>query len=235
MGARRKIYQTFDDAVRDIPDGATIGFGGFAVVGMPINLYEAVAKQGAKALTCVSNSTRGGATLPADAPDMGQMIKYGQIRKVICAFTAPTRASQRLVLSEYVEKGLIEAELVPQGTLAERMRAVGAELAEGRETRLFNGREYLLEHALPLDYAFIRAYHADAAGNLRFRRSQRNFNPIMAMAARVTVVEVEEDILPVGAIDPDDVHTAGIFVHRIVKIPPPPEGWWPQRPGSIAR
>ena len=197
-------------------------FGGFAVVGMPINLYQAVAKQGAKNLTCVSNSTRGGATLPADAPDMGQMIKNGQVRKVICAFTAPTRASQRLILSEYVEKGLIEAELVPQGTLAERMRAAGAgipafytpaavgtELAEGRETRVFNGREYLLEHALPLDYAFIRAYQADAAGNLRFRRSQRNFNPIMAMAARITVVEVEEDILPVGAIDPDDVHTPG--------------------------
>ena len=155
---------------------------------------------------------------------MGQMIQNGQVKKVVCAFTAPTRASQRLILSEYVAKGLIEAELVPQGTLAERMRAAGAgipafytpaavgtELAEGRETRVFNGREYLLEHALPLDYAMIRAYQADAAGNLRFRRSQRNFNPIMAMAARVTIVEVEEDILPVGAIDPDDVHTAGYF------------------------
>jgi len=246
MGAKSKIYVSFDDAVRDIPDGATIGFGGFAVVGMPINLYGAVAKQGAKNLTCVSNSTRGGATLPADAPDMGQMISNGQVKKVICAFTAPTRASQRLVLTEYVEKGLIEAELTPQGTLAERMRAAGAgipafyspaavgtELAEGRETRFFNGREYLLEHALPLDYACIRAYQADASGNLRFRRSQRNFNPIMAMAARVTIVEVEEDILPVGAIDPDDVHTAGIFVHRLVRIPPAPEGWWPQRPGSV--
>ena len=248
MSARSKVRSSFDDAVRDIPDGATLGFGGFAVVGMPINLYQAVAKQGAKNLTCVSNSTRGGATLPADAPDMGQMITNEQVKKVICAFTAPTRASQKLILSEYVERGLIEAELVPQGTLAERMRAAGAgipafytpaavgtELAEGRETRVFNGRGYLLEEALPLDYAFIRAYQADAAGNLRFRRSQRNFNPIMAMAARVTVVEVEEDILPVGAIDPDDVHTAGIFVHRIVKIPPPPEGWWPQRPGSIGR
>ncbi len=247
MSAKTKIYPSFDDAVRDIPDGATIGFGGFAVVGMPINLYEAVAKQGAKNLTCVSNSTRGGATLPANGPDMGQMIANGQVKKVICAFTAPTRASQRLVLTEYVEKGLIEAELTPQGTLAERMRAAGAgipafytpaavgtELSEDRETRFFNGREYLLELALPLDYACIRAYQADASGNLRFRRSQRNFNPIMAMAARVTIVEVEEDILPVGAIDPDDVHTPGIFVHRLVKIPPAPEGWWPQRPGSIA-
>src|SRR5215831_7847892 len=126
MSAKGKVYASFDDAVRDIPDGATIGFGGFAVVGMPINLYGAVAKQGAKNLTCVSNSTRGGATLPADAPDMGQIISNGQVKKVICAFTAPTRASQRLVLTEYVEKGLIEAELTPQGTLAERMRAAGA-------------------------------------------------------------------------------------------------------------
>ena len=248
MGAKSKICTSFDEAVRDIPDGATLGFGGFAVVGMPINLYQAVANQGAKRLTCVSNSTRGGATLPAEAPDMGWLIKNAQVNKVICAFTAPTRASQRLILTEYVYKGLIEAELTPQGTLAERMRAAGAgipafytpaavgtELAEGRETRVFNGLEYLLEYALPLDYALIRAYQADEAGNLRFRRSQRNFNPIMAMAARVTVVEVEEDILPVGAIDPDDVHTAGIFVHRIVKIPPPPEGWWPQPPGSIGR
>ena len=208
----------------------------------------ALAKQGAKGLICVSNGTRGGATLPEDAPTMEWLISNEQVKKVVCAFTAPTRASQRLVFTEYYESGRIEAELVPQGTLAERMRAAGAgipafytpaavgtELAEGRETRVFNGREYLLEEALPLDYAFIRAYQADAAGNLRFRRSQRNFNPIMAMAARVTVVEVEEDILPVGAIDPDDVHTAGIFVHRIVKIPPPPEGWWPQPPGSIGR
>lgn len=248
MSARSKIYPSFAEAVRDIPDGAVIGFGGFAVVGMPVNLYEAVARQGAKRLTCVSNSTRAGATLPADAPSMEQMIRNGQVVKAVCAFTAPTRASQRLVLTEYVEKGLIEAELVPQGTLAERMRAAGAgipafytpaavgtELAEGRETRVFNGREYLLEMALPLDYAMIRAYQADAAGNLRFRRSQRNFNPVMAMAARITIVEVEEDILPVGAIDPDDVHTPGIFVHRLVKIPPPPEGWWPQRPGEIGR
>jgi acyl CoA:acetate/3-ketoacid CoA transferase alpha subunit len=115
MSAKNKVYPSFDDAVRDIPDGATLGFGGFAVVGMPINLYAAVAKQGAKNLTCVSNSTRGGATLPADAPDMSGLIRNDQVEKVICAFTAPTRASQRLVLTEYVEKGLIEAELVPQG------------------------------------------------------------------------------------------------------------------------
>jgi len=245
---KSKVCSSFAEAVRDIPDGSVIGFGGFAVVGMPINLYQALAEQGAKDLTCVSNGTRGGATLPEDGPDMGWLIRNNQVRKVICSFTAPTRASQKLVFSEYYEKGLIEAELVPQGTLAERMRAAGAgipafytpaavgtELAEGRETRVFSGREYLLEHALPLDYAFIRAYQADEAGNLRYRRSQRNFNPLMAMAARVTIAEVEEDILPVGAIDPDDIHTPGIFVHRLVKIPPPPAGWWPLRPTDIAK
>ncbi|HVH75706.1 MAG TPA: 3-oxoacid CoA-transferase subunit A [Stellaceae bacterium] len=245
---KSKVFASFDEAVADIPDGAAIGFGGFAVVGMPINLYAAAARQGAKELTCVSNSTRGGATLPADAPDMGWLIRNGQVKKVVCSFTAPTRASQKLILTEYVDKGLIEAELTPQGTLAERLRAAGAgipafytpaavgtELAEGRETRVFGGREYLLEYALPLDYAMIRAYQADAAGNIRFARSQRNFNPLMAMAARVTVVEVEEEILPVGAIDPDDVHLPGIFVDRLVRVPPPPEGWWPQRPSEIAQ
>jgi 3-oxoacid CoA-transferase A subunit len=194
-------------------------------------------------LTCIANTT-GGAQQPR-MPDIGLLVEQGQVRKVICAFTAATRASDVLPFTRYYESGEVEAELVPQGTLAERMRAAGAgipafytpaavgtELAEGRETRVFNGREYLLEPALPLDYAMIRAYQADAAGNLRYRRSQRNYNPVMAMAARVTIVEVEEDILPVGAIDPDDVHTPGIFVHRIVKIPPPPEGWWPQLPAG---
>ena len=145
---RSKVFPSFDAAVADIPDNVTVGFGGFAVVGMPVNLYGALARQGAKGLTCVSNGTRGGATLPDDAPDMGWLIKNDQVKKVICAFTAPTRASQRLIFTEYYESGRIDAELVPQGTLAERMRAAGAgipafytpaavgtELAEGRETR----------------------------------------------------------------------------------------------------
>ena len=109
------------------------------------------------------------------------------------------------------------------------------QVVEGRETRVFQDREYLLEEALPLDYAFIRAWQADEAGNLRFRRSQRNFNPLMAMAARVTVVEVEAPILPRGAIDPDDVHLPGIYVQRMAVIPPPPEGWWPLPPAEVAR
>ena len=245
---KSKVFPSFAAAVADIPDGSVIGFGGFAVVGMPINLYQARAEQGAKRLTCVSNGTRGGSTMTSDAPTMEWLISNDQVAKVICSFTAPTRASQKLVFSEYYEKGLIEAELVPQGTLAERLRAAGAgipafytpaavgtELAEGRETRFFNGREYLLEEALPLDYAFIRAWQADQFGNLRFRRSQRNFNPLMAMAAKVTIVEVEEDFLPLGAIDPDDVHLPGIYVQRMVRIPPSPEGWWPMRPAEVAR
>ena len=216
MSAKRKIYASFDDAVRDIPDGATIGFGGFAVVGMPINLYRAVARQGAKNLTCVSNSTRGGATLPADAPDMGQIIKNKQVNKVICAFTAPTRASQRLVLTDYVEKGLIEAELTPQGTLAERMRAAGAgipafytpaavgtELAEGRKPA----------SSMAANTCWKMRCRSTTPSSGRTRRSLRKpplpafatqLQSDMAMAARVTVVEVEEEILPVGAIDPDE-------------------------------
>src|ERR1041385_2239476 len=175
---KSKVFAGFADAVRDIPDGSVIGFGGFAVVGMPINLYEALAKQGAKGLTCVSNGTRGGSTMPSDAPTMESLIGNDQEKKVICSFTAPTRASQKLVFSEYYEKGLIEPELVPQGTFAERMRApragipalytpaaLGTELAEGRETRVFHGREYLLEEALPLDSPFTRAGKADAFGN----------------------------------------------------------------------
>jgi 3-oxoacid CoA-transferase A subunit len=245
---KSKVFATCADAVRDIPDGSVIGFGGFAVVGNPLNLLQALAEQGAKRLTCVANATRGGATLPEDAPTMEHLILNGQVSKVVCSFTAPTRASQRLVVSDYIEKGLIVAELVPQGTLAERLRAAGAgipafytpaavgtELAEGRETRVFNGREYLLEEALPLDYAFIRAWKADEAGNLLFRRSQRNFNPLMAQAARVTIVEVEEPILPRGAIDPDEVHLSGIYVHRLVKLPAPPEAWWPMRPADVAK
>src|SRR3954454_3606637 len=241
-----KLRSSFQEAVADIPDGSTIAFGGFAMPGTPFNLIKALMQQGAKRLTLVANTT-GGAQQPR-LPDIGMLVEAGQVAKVICSFTAATRPTDVLPFTRYYEAGEVEAELVPQGTLAERLRAAGAgipafytpaavgtELAEGRETRVFNGREYLLEEALPLDYAFIRAWQADEAGNLRFRRSQRNFNPLMATAARVTIVEVEEDILPRGAIDPDDVHLPGIYVHRLVKIPPPPEGWWPMRPADVAK
>ncbi len=152
----------------DIPDGSTIAFGGFAMPGVPFNLIKALLEQGAKQLTLVGNTT-GGAQQPR-MPDMGMLVENGQVKKVICAFTAATRPTDVLPFTKYYESGEVEAELVPQGTLAERLRAAGAgipafytptavgtELAEGRETRVINGREYLLEYALPLDYAFVRA------------------------------------------------------------------------------
>ncbi len=238
--ARSKQLENFADAVHDVPDGAVVAFGGFGMPGVPFNLIKALGAQGARNLTCIANTT-GGAQLPR-MPDIGMLVENGQVRKVICAFTAATRASDVLPFTRYYESGKVAAELVPQGTLAERLRAAGAgipafytptavgtELAEGRETRVIDGREYLLEYALPVDYAFVRATRADAFGNLQFHRSQRNFGPVMATAARVTIAEVDEDILPAGAIDPDAVHLSGIFVHRLVRVPPPPEGLWPQR------
>ena len=230
--SRNKLFPSLDAAVADIPDGATIGFAGFGGVGMPCFLIGALIRQGAKGLTCVSNSTNQ-RVIPPGGADMGGVVTNGQLAKAICAFTAPTRPSQKLPFTEFYEAGKVDAEIVPQGTLAERLRAAGAgipafftptavgtELALGKETREFNGRTYLMEHALPLDYAFLRAWKADELGNLQFRLTQRNFNPLMAMAARVTIVEVEEDILPAGGIDPDLVHVPGLYVHRLVKVNP---------------
>jgi 3-oxoadipate CoA-transferase alpha subunit len=246
VAGRSKLVGSFAEAVAGIPDGATVAFGGFAGPGTPYNLIRALLAQGARNLTCVSNTT-GGAHRPR-MPDIGMLVENGQVRKVVCSFTAATRPTDVLPFARFHEAGEVEAELVPQGTLAERLRAagsgtpafytptgVGTEIAEGRETRVFDGREHLLEHALPVEYALLRAWRADAAGNLRFRLSQRNFNPVMAMAARTVIVEVEEDLLPAGAMDPDDVHTPGILVHRLVRIPPPPEGLWPTRREERAR
>lgn len=167
---------------------------------------------------------------------------------MICSFTAATRPTDVLPFTKYYESGEVEAELVPQGTLAERLRAAGAgipafytptavgtELATGRETRVIHGREYLLEYALPCDVAFVRAWRADTAGNLQFRLAQRNFCPLMAMAAKLTIVEVEEPILPTGAFDPDQVHVPGIFVQRLIQVPPAPEGLWTMRRQERAR
>ena len=246
MAARSKVVAGFREAVADIPDGSTIAFGGFAMPGTPFNLIRALLEQGAKRLTLVANTT-GGAQQPR-MPDIGMLVENGQVAKVICAFTAATRPTDPIPFTRYYEAGEVEAELVPQGTLAERMRAAGAgipafytptavgtELAEGRETRMIGGREYLLEYALPLDYAFIRARRADAFGNLQFHRAQRNFNPLMATAARCTIVEVDEPVLPAGAIDADAVHTSGLFVHRMVQVPPEPEGIWPVKRQERAR
>lgn len=225
---KNKIFQTFDQAVADIPDGATIMFPGFGGVGAPQNLIAALHRQGAKQLIGISNGHGG----TDGRVDVGTLIEAGRVKKMICAFTAPTHPSRVTPFARLLETGEIEAELVPQGTLAERIRcagagiggfftptSVGTELAEGKEHREINGRMYVLEHPLPADYALIRAWKADTFGNLQFRLAQRNFNPIMAMAAKITIVEVENGAVPMGELDPDQIHTPGIYVDRIVTIP----------------
>ena len=230
-----KVYPSMDAAVADIPDGSSIMFGGFGP-GTPYNLTAALCRHNAKDLVCIANGP--GGQRPGQSPyDMSYLIKARRVRKVMCAFTASPHPSRETPFTELYEKGEIEAELIPQGTLAERIRAggagipafytpasVGTELAQGKEHRIFNGRTYVLENALTADYAFVRAWKADTFGNLIFRRSQRNFNPLMATAARCTIAEVEQPLVEVGTLDPDQIHTSGIFVHRIVHIPPPPEG-----------
>ncbi|MCH8031861.1 MAG: 3-oxoacid CoA-transferase subunit A [Bacteroidetes bacterium] len=230
---KNKVYQSFDAAVADVPDGITFMSPGFGGVGIPRNLLAALHRQGAKNLSGISNN----AGTMDDKVDVGTLIQAGQVKKMICAFTAPTHPSQITPFVQMYNDDEIEAELVPQGTLAERMRAagsgiggfytpssVGTELAEGKEHREINGRTYVLEYPLHADYAFIRAWRADTFGNLQFRLAQRNFNPIMAMAAKITVVEVEDAIVEPGELDADQIHLPGVYVDRLVKIPP--DGIW---------
>jgi len=226
---KNKIYPNFDEAVADVPDGITFMSPGFGNVGVPRNLLAALHRQGAKNLTGISNN----AGAVEDRVQIGTLVEAGQIKKMICAFTAPTHPSRLTPFVKMYNNDEIDAELVPQGTLAERIRAaaagigafytpasVGTELAEGKEHREINGRTYVLEYPLPADYALIRCWRADTFGNLQFRLAQRNFNPIMAMAAKVTIVEVEHEIVEVGEIDPDHVHVPGVYVDRLVQIPP---------------
>ncbi len=230
---RNKIYQIFDEAVADIPDGATIMFAEFGGVGSPQNLIAALNRQGARGLTGISNNHGG----TDGRVDVGTLVEAGQIKKMICAFTAPTHPSQVTPFSRMFNDGDIEGELVPQGTLAERIRSAGAgiggfytpagvhtELSSGKEHREIGGRLCVLEYALAADYAFIRAWKADVLGNLQFRLTQRNFNPIMATAAKVTIVEVENEILSAGQLDPDQIHTPGVYVDRLLAIPS--DGIW---------
>ena len=233
---RNKFYESMDAAVADIPDGASIMSSGFAGPGTPRNLIGALLRQGAKDLTIIANTPAGIADQMSARMDVGRLIGQGQVRKVVAAFTART-TNLELAFEQLYEAGKIQGELVPQGTLAERIRAggagigafytptgVGTEIAEGKEVRTIDGRDYILEYPLHADYAFVRAYQADNIGNLRYRLSQRNFGPIMANAARVTIAEVEEPVLEAGAFDPDDVHTPGIVVDRVVVIAP--DGIW---------
>lgn len=230
---KNKIYLGFDEAVADIPHGATLMVPGFGGIGIPRNLLAALHRQGARQLTGISNSA---GTLD-EKVDVGTLIAAGQVKKMVCSFTAPTHPSRVTPFVRMYNNGEIDAELVPQGTLAERIRAaaagigafytpasVGTELAEGKEHREIDGRVYVLEYPLHADYALIRAWKADSFGNLQFRLAQRNFNPIMAMAARITIVEVEQEIVPVGELDPDHIHVSGVYVDRLVRIPT--DGIW---------
>lgn len=216
---RQKIYPDLDAAVADIPDGARIMFGGFGGAGFPNNLIQALARKGTKNITAISNNcgTREG--------ELGVLFQHGRIRHVIASFPGP-RANY---FQEQFGAGKVTLELVPQGILCERMRAaaagllgfyttigVGTEVAAGKEERVINGTRCILESPIHADYAFIKGQTADEVGNLTYRLAARNFNPIMAMAANTTVVEVEE-IVPVGSIDPEHVITPAIFVHRIVQ------------------
>jgi 3-oxoacid CoA-transferase A subunit len=216
---KQKIFSNLDAAVADVPDGARIMFGGFGGAGFPNNLIQALARKGTKNITAISNNcgTRDG--------ELGLMFKNGQVSHVIASFPGPhaNYFQERFAAKE------VALELVPQGILCERMRAaaagilgfyttvgVGTEVAAGKEERIIDNQRCILETPMHADYAFIKAQKADELGNLTYRLAARNFNPIMAMAAKITIVEVEE-IVPVGAIEPENVVTPAIFVHRIVQ------------------
>jgi len=213
-----KRVESADAAVEDVGDGATIMVGGFGLCGNPENLIQALRRKGVRDLVLVSNNC-GTTDL-----GLGVLLEARQIRKIVASYVGENKVFERQFLS-----GELEVELVPQGTLAERIRAggagiggfytptgVGTVVAEGKETRTLSGREYLLELPLRADFALLRARRADPWGNLQFHAATRNFQPAMAAAARVTIAEAEE-LVPLGGIDPDAVHTPGIYVHRLVR------------------
>ena len=232
-----KIVPTFAEAVSDIPDGATLMIDGFAGPGgTPQNLIRALRDHGAGDLTIISNtaglaSVTGFGTVPGDIPtDIGVLVENEQVKKVIASFPVSPSASRPTAFERAYREGNAELEVVPQGTLAERIRAGGAGIpafytptgagtliAEGKEVRTFDGREHLLETALKADFALLRAHRSDTLGNTQYRGTSRNFNGVMATAADVVVMEVAEIVEP-GEIDPGAVHTPGIYVDRIVKI-----------------
>ncbi|MBM4364868.1 MAG: CoA transferase subunit A [Deltaproteobacteria bacterium] len=215
-----KVYASAEAAVADIPDGATIMAGGFGLCGIPENLILALRDRGVKGLTIISNNCG------VDDWGLGPLLQTRQIRKMISSYVGENKEFERQYLS-----GELEVELCPQGTLAERIRAGGAGIpafftptgygtvvAEGKETRNFDGRNYVMERALFADFAIVKAWKGDRGGNLVYNKTARNFNPMMATAARVTIAEVEE-LVDVGEIDPDAVHTPGIYVKRVLRGP----------------
>jgi len=212
-----KVIASADEAVRDVNDGAMVMVGGFGLCGIPADLIDALVRKGVKNLTTVSNNAG------VDDFGLGKLLQTGQIRKHIGSYVGENKVFEQMVLT-----GKVVLELNPQGTLAERIRAGGAGIpafftptgagtvvSEGKEMREFDGKQYVMERALKADFALIKAWKADRWGNLLFRKTTRNFNPVMATAARVTIVEVEEIVEP-GQIDPDQVHLPSIYVKRIV-------------------
>src|SRR5882762_1412668 len=211
-----KVIASADEAIRDVFDGASIMVGGFGLCGMPENLIRALARKGVKNLTTISNNAG------IDGFGMGLLLANGQIRQHIGTYVGENR-----LLEEMVLKGTIKLDLVPQGTFSERIRAggagipafytptgVGTVVADGKETREFDGRTYVMERGLKADFAFVKAWKGDREGNLIYRKTARNFNPMMATAAKVTIAEVEH-LVEVGELDPDLVHTPSVFVKRI--------------------
>jgi 3-oxoacid CoA-transferase subunit A len=211
-----KVISGADEAVKDIRSGATILFGGFGLCGIPENCIAAIVKKGINNLTCVSNNAG------VDDFGIGLMLHGKQVKKMISSYVGENAIFEQQLLS-----GELEVDLIPQGTLATRALAagygmpavwllagIGTEVAEGKETRIFNGKEYVLEEAFDADFAIVKAWKGDTQGNLIFKGTARNFNPMMAMAGKITIAEVEE-LVPAGELNPDHIHVPGIYVKRI--------------------
>ena len=212
----KKLVADARAAVADIADGSTLAIGGFGLCGIPENCIAALVEKGVKNLTCISNNAG------VDDFGIGLMLQKRQVKKMISSYVGENKLFESLVLS-----GELQVELTPQGTLAEKLRAggagipafftptgVGTLVAEGKEVREFDGKTFVLERSLRADFALVKAWKGDSMGNLVFRKTARNFNPVAAMAGKITIVEVEE-LVPVGSIDPDQVHLPGIYVKRI--------------------
>ncbi len=218
---RTALLETADEAVAGIEDGSTVLVGGFGLAGMPFDLIDALIRQGAKDLTIVANNAGNGEV------GLAALLKAGRVRKVLCSFP---RQSDSYVFDELYRSRRVELEVVPQGNLAERMRAAGAgigaffcptavgtPLAEGKENRVIDGREYVLEYPIKGDYALVSAHTADRLGNLVYRKTARNFGPVMATAATTTIAQVTH-VVDTGALDPEAVVTPSIYVDRVVQV-----------------
>jgi len=212
----KKVVENAKEALKGLTDNMTLAMGGFGLCGIPENSIKALVENGAKGLTCISNNAG------VDDFGIGLMLHRRQVRKMISSYVGENAEFERQLLS-----GELEVELIPQGTLATRLMAagygmpaiftpagVGTEVADGKEVRNFNGKDYLMEYAFNVDFAFVKAWKGDTAGNLIFRMTARNFNPLVAMAGKITIAEVEE-LVPEGELNPDHIHLPGIYVHRI--------------------